>query len=194
MTLWMTARGAGLAALVLMTVSVMGGAFAPSIRRPSTRLVVQYVHRAGASLGLGVLVLHVVTIVMDSYANVGVTGAIVPFTSGYRATWVGLGTIAAYLFLAVAALGFARVKMASSARGAASWRRLHGLAYGAWGIALVHGFMSGTDSSLTWVRLLYVACLVAGVVAISTRLMSKSPTTTSPIPAPAKPIREVAHR
>ena len=193
MTLWMTARGAGLAALTLMTLSVCGGALAHSIKNPSLRLVVQYAHRAGASLGLGVLVLHVVTIVADTYAHVGVTGAIVPFTSGYRATWVGLGTIAAYTFLAVAALGFARVKIAGSERGAAVWRKVHGLAYGGWAIALVHGFMSGTDSSVTWVRGLYIVCLLAGCAAIVARLAGQPPT-------PARTqrtntsIREAAHR
>jgi methionine sulfoxide reductase heme-binding subunit len=190
MTLWMTARGAGLAALTLMTVSVCGGAFAHSIKTPSVRLVVQYMHRAGAALGLGVLVLHILTIVADSYAGVGVTGAIIPFTSGYRATWVGLGTIAAYLFVAVATLGFARVRMAGSERGAAIWRKVHGLAYGGWAIALVHGFMSGTDSSVTWVRGLYLVCLIAGGAAIAARLAAQSP----PSPAPVQLVREATHR
>jgi sulfoxide reductase heme-binding subunit YedZ len=189
MTLWLTARGAGLAALVLMTLSLVGGAWAHSVKSPSTRLVVQYVHRAGASLGLGVLLLHVLTIVADSYANVGVTGAIVPFTSGYRATWVGLGTIAGYLFLAVAALGFARGRMAASERGAAVWRQLHSLAYGGWAVAIVHGFLSGTDSSVTWVRALYVVCLLAGLGAIAGRLSTKQATKTS-----VRPVREAAHR
>jgi methionine sulfoxide reductase heme-binding subunit len=186
MTLWLTARGAGLAALVLMTLSITGGAFAHSIKMPSTRLVVQYVHRAGASLGLGVLLLHIVTIVADSYAHVGVTGAVVPFTSGYRATWVGLGTIAAYTFVTVAALGFARVRIAGSEVGAAIWRKVHGLAYGGWAIALIHGFMSGTDSSVTWVRGLYLVCLVAGGAAIASRLSTQTPS--------VKPTREVTHR
>jgi sulfoxide reductase heme-binding subunit YedZ len=189
MTLWLTARGAGLSALVLMTLSIVGGAWAHSIRRPTTRLVVQYGHRAGASLGLGVLLLHVLTIVADSYAHVGVTGAVIPFTSGYRATWVGLGTIAAYLLVAVGALGFARARMAGSQLGAAVWRPLHALAYAGWSLALIHGFLSGTDSSAGWVRVLYLLCLSAGGVAIAARLAPKAQTI-----APARSIREAAHR
>ena len=46
----------------------------------ANRVVVQYVHRVTASLGLGVLVLHITTILADSYAHVGWRGAIVPFT------------------------------------------------------------------------------------------------------------------
>ncbi len=199
MTLWMTARGAGLAALTLMSFSICGGAIAIVIRPPSARLVLQYMHRAGAALGLGVLVLHVATIAADSYAHVGLTGAIIPFTSGYRATWVGLGTIAAYLFLITAALGLARVPMAASARGAALWRKLHGLAYGGWAIALIHGFKSGTDSAVTWVEALYLICLIAGASAIAARCLARSgtrPNTPSPVASrPAEHrIREVAHR
>jgi sulfoxide reductase heme-binding subunit YedZ len=41
------------------------------------------------------------------------------------------------------------------------WRTVHGLSYGAWGLALIHGFESGTDSGQTWVRFLYLACLAS---------------------------------
>src|ERR1700749_338173 len=109
MTLWMTARGAGLAALVLLTITTTLGAL--GTRRsanPANRVVRQYVHRTAGALGIGVLLIHIVTIVADSYANVGVTGAIIPFTAGYRATWVGLGTIALYLLIVGAGFGLAR--------------------------------------------------------------------------------------
>lgn len=170
MTLWYTARGAGLSALVLLTAASCLGALLTGRGTPAARVVGQYVHRVCASLGLGVLVLHVVTIVADSYAHVGVTGAIVPFTSGYRATWVGLGTIAGYLLVLVAVLGAARGRIAGSARGAALWRWLHGLAYPAWAIAVVHGFESGTDSGVGWVRVLYVGCVAAVLGSVVARL------------------------
>jgi sulfoxide reductase heme-binding subunit YedZ len=161
MTIWFTMRGAGLTALVLLTITTCIGVLVSGGGRPDLRYVVQYVHRVTASLGLGVLTLHVVTALMDSYAGVGITGAIVPFTSGYRATWVGLGTIAAYLIVLVAATGFARGRIAASEKGAAIWRTVHGLSYGAWGLALIHGFESGTDSGQTWVRILFLVCLAA---------------------------------
>lgn len=161
MTIWFTLRGAGLTAMTLLTVTTCMGVLVSRGGRPDRRYIVQYVHRVTASLGLGVLMLHVVTALMDSYAGVGVTGAIVPFTSGYRATWIGLGTIAAYLIVLVAATGFARGRIAASARGAAMWRTVHGLSYGAWALALLHGYESGTDSSQPWVRLLYLTCLAS---------------------------------
>ncbi|MBV9592306.1 MAG: ferric reductase [Actinobacteria bacterium] len=169
MLLWYTARGAGLSALILLTATTALGAITSGRGRPTGRLVTQYVHRVLGGLGLGVLVLHVVTILADSYAHVGVTGAIVPFTAGYRATWVGLGTIAAYLLLFVSVLGLGRGRLAGTRRGAAIWRSLHALAYGAWGFAIIHGFESGTDSGVLWVRALYVLCLVAVAGSLSYR-------------------------
>jgi sulfoxide reductase heme-binding subunit YedZ len=189
MTIWMTARGAGLAALVLLTLSTCLGALATrrAGQTPANRVVRQYLHRTAGSLGIGVLTLHIVTIVADSYAHVGVTGAVVPFTSGYRATWVGLATIAMYCLLLVAGLGFARGRMATSATGARLWRVTHLLAYGAWALALVHGFMAGTDSGVLWVRGLYVMCLVSVAGAVWVRLngLAHSSDTTPPIGRPA---------
>jgi sulfoxide reductase heme-binding subunit YedZ len=169
----MTARGAGLSALVLLTISTSLGALVSIRGRAAARYVVQYVHRVCAGLGLGVLVLHVGTVLADAYAHVGVSGALVPFTAGYRATAVGLGTIAAYLFVVVGAIGFARGRMAASPRAARAWRGLHALAYAGWAAAVVHGFAAGTDSGVAWVRDLYLACIAAVAFALATRFATR---------------------
>lgn len=176
MTIWLTARSAGLAALLLLTVATALGASASrSDRGPGTRYVLQYVHRVAAALGIGALGVHILTVLADTYAHVGLSGALVPFTAGYRATAVGLGTIAAYLFVAVAAFGFARGRMAASVSGARMWRIVHASAYGGWAIALIHGFASGTDSGQPWVRLLYLSCLTAVPAALALRLSVPHP-------------------
>ncbi len=170
MTIWYLARGAGLAALMLLTASTAIGALMTGRGRSTTRVMWNYVHRVTASLGLGVLVLHIGSILADSYSHVGWVGSIVPFTSGYRPTWVGLGTLAVYAFVLAAAVGVARARIATSERGARAWRWLHGLAYGGWGLAMLHGFNSGSDSELAWVRMLYVACGVAVAASIAVRV------------------------
>jgi hypothetical protein len=178
MMLWYTARGAGLSALVLLSVATALGAYttAAGRRAVSRRTVLQYVHRAAGGLGVGVLVLHVLTIVADSYAHVGVTGALVPFTSSFRATWVGLGTIAAYLLLLVAVLGYARGRLAATARGAAVWRTLHGIGYLAWGLGMLHGLKSGTDTGVAWVSALYLGCAALVATAVAFRLFAANGT------------------
>jgi hypothetical protein len=177
MTLWLTARGTGLAALVLFTISTALGALGCRHRsgaavpgNPGRRYIVQYVHRVSAGLGVVAMLLHAMTIVADSYAHVGWVGALVPFRAGYRPTWVGIGTLAGYCFLGVAALGFARGRMAASPTGARIWRGLHGLAYVGWGAAMLHGFTSGTDSAVPWVRDLFLGCLAVVLGAVGIRL------------------------
>ena len=134
-TIWFTVRGAGLSALVLLTVSTCLGALVFGQREPGRRPSwSQYVHRAAGGLGLGVLVLHLATVLVDSYAGVGWLGALIPSQSGYRPTWIALGTLAAYMFIAVSALGWP-AGGCRSAPGPGCGAALHGLAYGGWGMA-----------------------------------------------------------
>lgn len=170
MTVWYVARGAGLAALVLLSLSTAIGALMTGRKSASRRVVVHYLHRVSASLGLGVLVLHIGAILADSYAGVGWRGAIVAFTSGFRPTWVALGTLSVYTFLVVAALGFARGRIAASPLGAKVWRATHGLAYVGWGMSMLHGLKSGTDAGTAWVRVLYIACGIAVAVSVAVRI------------------------
>ncbi|MGI8677405.1 MAG: hypothetical protein ACR2LX_01700 [Jatrophihabitans sp.] len=181
MNIWFTARGAGLSALVLLSVSTCLGALVSRPGDPVRRYLAQYLHRAAAGLGLTVLTVHVATILADSYAHVGWRGALIPFTSGYRPGWVAFGSLAAYTIVAVSILGLARGRLAASATGARVWRSLHALAYLGWASAMLHGFTSGTDSGVGWVRALYIACLVAVLGCVLARVPQ------GPRPAPVRP-------
>ncbi len=170
MTLWYVARGTGLAALVLLSTTTTIGALMSGRGKAERRVVWSYVHRVTASLGLAVMLVHLTTILADSYAHVGWVGALVPFTSGYRPTWVALGTLSVYTFLFVAAIGYARGRIAASERGAHVWRGLHCLGYAGWASAMLHGFNSGSDSGLGWVQLLYIGCGAAVPASVAVRL------------------------
>ena len=158
--------GAGVLSLVALTVTVLWGLAATDreLLGPGHRLIAQGVHRGTAVAGLGFLVLHIwVKVAMGS---TGLRGAAVPFTDGSQPLLIGLGTLAGYLFLAVAVTGAVRGAFARSGR-SRWWRALHMLAYAAWGLALLHGLKSGRAAS-PWVAASYVLCLlaVAGVLAL----------------------------
>ncbi len=172
-TLWYTARGAGLTALIALSASIVLGCVASApMKSVANRVVVQYIHRTAGLVGLALIVLHVTTIVLDTKAHVSVAGAFVPFAAAYRPNSVALGSIAAYALVAVVALGLARGRMAASARGARVWRAIHGMSYGVWVAALVHGILSGTDRALTWVVLIDCVCVVAVVGAVLYRIVA----------------------
>ena len=171
MTLWYTARGAGLAALIVLTISTSLGALTSvKIRSAATRVVTQYTHRAAAVLGLGLIVVHVGTLLADAKAGIGAYGALVPFASSYRPNAVAFGSIAAYVFVLVAALGLARGRLAASARAARVWRYLHALGYGGWALAMLHGINAGSDAARPWVRTLWVLCLLSVLTSVVFRL------------------------
>jgi DMSO/TMAO reductase YedYZ heme-binding membrane subunit len=186
--LWFTARGAGLAAMLILTIATALGALGSTrLRSVSNRVIIQYMHRTAAVLGLSLIVVHVTTLVLDSKSHVSLAGALVPFAAHYRPSAVALGSIAMYLVLFVAALGLARGRLAASRAGAATWRGLHLLAYPAWGIAIVHGLMAGTDRSQNWVVLLTLGCAVAVLVAVAWRVSginADEPTTPAPTSTP----------
>jgi predicted ferric reductase len=160
----------GLAALVLLTATTCLGAFGGAAASPSQRVVTGYLHRVTATTGLAALALHISMILADSYAHVGWLGMLIPFRSGYRPAWVGLGTFALYTIAITAVVGVARGRMAASPRAAHAWRAVHGLAYVGWTLAVLHGLRSGTDASTAWVRGLYVSCIVAVVGSVLVRV------------------------
>lgn len=169
--LWFTARGAGLSALLVLSISTTLGALGSrATARPDSRVVLQYVHRTAALVGLLLVTVHVTTLVLDRKAHVGVAGVFVPFASAYKPGAVTLGSIAAYLFVLVAALGLARGRLAATAAGARTWRGLHALSYAAWLSALLHGLNAGTDRGQPWVRWLALCCVVAVAGALVVRL------------------------
>lgn len=156
--LWYATRATGVIALILLTATVVlgvaGQARLSSPRWP--RVVTAGLHRNLSLLAVGFLAAHVLTSVLDSYAPIGWIAAFLPFTSPYRPVWLGLGTVACDLLLALVLTSLLRVRL-----GYRSWRMVHWLAYACWPAALWHGLGTGTDSRLGWLLALNAACLAA---------------------------------
>ncbi|GHC35019.1 hypothetical protein [Streptomyces cinnamoneus] len=160
--------GAGVLSLVSLTATVMWGLAATDrmLLGSAHRLFAQGVHRGLAVAGLGFLALHIWVKVAEGHTTG--TAVAVPFTDGARPLLVGLGTLAGYLFLAVAVTGAVRSAFAAMGRSLV-WRALHMSAYPAWGAALVHGLYSGRAAS-GWVTVSYAACVAGAAVALVLRL------------------------
>ncbi|WP_222623315.1 hypothetical protein [Streptomyces armeniacus] len=160
--------GAGVLALVSLTLTALWGLAAADRRLLGAdhRLLAQGVHRGTAVAGLGFLVLHVWVKVAEE--STGGRAAAVPFTDGQRPVLIGLGTLAGYLFVAVAVTGAARSAFATTGR-SRWWRALHMGAYLAWALALVHGLKAGRTPG-TWVTCAYVLCVAGAAVVLALRL------------------------
>lgn len=185
--IWSLVRASGLMAVLTATVSVVLGATASLSPAPGAtrsgrdldrRLLRQYAHRSAGVVTLAMIVLHAALIVIDSYVTVTVAGVLVPFTAGYDAIALGIGTVAAYLFLVVAATGALRSRI-SADRGQRAWRAVHLTAYLAWGAAMLHGLMAGTDTGAWWGLLIYGGCAAAVAMAIAARVLAAGDTRRS---------------
>jgi len=164
--LWYTARSAGIVSLVFLSAVVVLGLLA-RMRvegRRWPRFLTAAVHRDLALLSLVFLSLHIVTAVVDPFTSLGLN-ALVPFGSGYRTFWLGLGALAVELMLAVVATSLLRRWI-----GQRAWRAVHWLAYAVWPMAVVHGVGTGTDAFTLWSMAITIACVAAVVLALMWRL------------------------
>ena len=171
-TLWYMTRATGIVALVLLTATtVIGTLTSVRLSTPAwPRFAWQDLHRRLSLLAVVFVGLHVATTVADGYAPIGWLSAVVPFTSPYRRLWLGLGTVAVDLLLAVGISSMLRSRIRP-----VTWRALHWLAYASWPIAVVHAFGTGTDPRLHWVLLLVVLCTMAVLASVAWRIGSGWP-------------------
>lgn len=170
--LWYTTRGAGAVSLVLLSAVVVLGILS-TLRFESAswpRFLTTGLHRNLALTALVFLALHIVTAVVDPFTHLGWLAAVIPFSSYYRTFWLGLGTIAVELMIAVSVTSLVRGFI-----GHAAWRAVHWLSYVAWPVAVLHSFGTGTDAWSGWMLALDFVCVLAVLVAVAARLAARPP-------------------
>jgi predicted ferric reductase len=170
--LWYATRAGGTVALVLLTATLVlgiaaGGQYAP---RRIARFEISTLHRNLSLLTLAFLALHITTAVLDTFVHLTWWDAVLPFASGYRTLWLGLGTLAFDLLLAVLATTALRLRL-----GARRWKAVHWLSYACWPLALFHGAGTGTDTRLSLQLMLNAACTAAVLAAVWWRLHRAGP-------------------
>jgi len=166
--LWYASRGTGVVALLVLTLVVVLGVLAHQGKPfPGTpQFVVTGLHRNASLLAMFLLVIHIVTIVFDTYAKVGWIDVVIPFRSDFEPFWMGVGTLSAELFAAVVATSLLRGML-----GRRTWRAVHLLSYAAWPMALGHTLGTGTDAAARWMLLLSAACIAVAVASVVYRLV-----------------------
>jgi methionine sulfoxide reductase heme-binding subunit len=167
--LWYTTRGAGVVSLVLLSGVVVLGVLSTLRVQSATwpRFLTTGLHRNIALLTLVFLALHVVTAVVDPFTHLGWLTAVVPFSSYYRTFWLGLGTIAFELLIAIVITSLARGFI-----GHGVWRAIHWLTYASWPVAVIHGLGTGSDTWSAWLFFVTMVCVAAVAIAAGYRLLS----------------------
>jgi len=166
--LWYLGRGTGVVALLLLTVVVVLGV-ASRAGRPAfglPRFAVALVHRNAALLAAVLLAVHVVSLLLDPYAQLRLVDLVVPFAGADRPLWLGLGTLALDLSAAVLVTGLLRDRI-----GPRAFRAVHWVAYAAWPLAFLHALGQGSDAGTGWLRAVAAACAAAVAAGVAWRRM-----------------------
>lgn len=169
---WFVARATGVTCLVLLTISLVLGIGATT-RVSSTgwpRFVTQSLHRSVSLFVLVLLAVHVAAVILDDFVRITVTDAVVPFLSTYRPIWLGLGTVASDLLLALVLTSLVRHRI-----GYGTWRAVHWTSYACWPLSIVHGLGTGSDTRKAWSVWVVVACVALVLLAVAWRIVAGWP-------------------
>jgi predicted ferric reductase len=159
--LWDLSRATGLVATCVFAASIVLGILARSGRAvPGLgRLGVSQLHRTLALTGVGLIAVHVTTLLFDPYAQLKLVDVAFPFIGTYRPFWLGLGTLAVDLLAVVVVVALLRHRV-----GPRVFRTTHWAVYALFPIAVLHGLGTGTDAGKTWSQAI-VGVAVATVLA-----------------------------
>jgi sulfoxide reductase heme-binding subunit YedZ len=165
--LWFANRATGLVLLLLLTFSTMLGVLATARVSPRLwpRMLSQGLHRNVSLLAVTFLAAHVTTAVVDTFVDIRWYDAFLPFAGKYMPLWLGLGSLALDLLVAVTATSLLRQRMSHR-----PWGAVHILAYAAWGIGLLHGVEMGTDAHTAWGAAINYGCVAVVFLAVLLRL------------------------
>jgi hypothetical protein len=163
----------GILALLALTGSVVLGVAATGrqIVPASARVTAQVAHRAVSLAALGFLVVHILLEVVSSRA--GLLAVLLPFTGARSRFYLGLGTIASDVEIAVVGTSLARMRYAGSAH-PQLWRTVHLAIYAAWPLAILHGLFE-QGGAAPWIGWSYLACVALVAGAVVTRAAVRAP-------------------
>ncbi|RFA11199.1 iron reductase [Subtercola boreus] len=183
--LWALGRGTGVVSLVALTLSIVLGVLTRSGRPlPGLpRFSITLLHRNLSLIACVFLVIHIVSLFFDSFAQLTLLDLVVPFFGNFLPFWQGLGTVAVDLLIAVMVTALLRNRL-----GLRTFRVVHWLVYAMWPVALAHGIGNGTDGTspwFLWLAAVSVLLVVASVVwRVSSRFVEFSGLRVTGLPDP----------
>jgi sulfoxide reductase heme-binding subunit YedZ len=161
--IWVVARSTGTAALVALVLSMLSGMALRSgaLAWLSHNRGVRAVHDLTSVLWLPLAMAHVVALLLDPYAKVGLADLVIPFLVPYGSFAIGLGTISLQLVVVVVVSTCLRSRLTHQ-----GWLAIHRLSYVAFVAAFAHGLLAGTDfAQPVLVALAWVTAAALAIVA-----------------------------
>jgi sulfoxide reductase heme-binding subunit YedZ len=136
------ARASGLAAYAALCISVLSG-IAPRTQALSflaSNRAVRALHDWTPWIVIPAALVHVVALLLDATARIGVLDVFIPFLTSYGQLAIGLGTISVDLLIVVLVTTWLRRRFSNNA-----WLWWHRVSYLGFGTMFLHSVLSGTD-------------------------------------------------
>ena len=161
---WVMARVAGLSSYATLSIALMTGIALRSavLDWLGSNRALRSLHEYTTVLWIPLAALHVVSLVLDATARVGLIDVVVPFHSTYGTLGIGLGSLSLDVLAVVVLTAPLKRRM-----GKTLWVWLHRCAYAAFGLIFIHAVLSGTDfsdpgvSAITWSSAAALAVLMS---------------------------------
>lgn len=177
---WYIGRSTGLLAFILLTCGAVYGLIMSS--RAFQKLIsgaVSYeLHRTLSWVALGAVLLHVASFFFDDFLHIRFIEAVIPgvltrnFTSAMgfdMGLAVSFGIAALYFMIILLLTSEFRAKISQRV-----WRRTHYISFLAYIAFVVHGFLAGSDSGETWVRVMYITSFSLVLLLVVIRIISRT--------------------
>jgi sulfoxide reductase heme-binding subunit YedZ len=157
---WEIARASGLAAYAALCISVLSG-IAPRTEALSflaSNRAVRALHDWTPWVVIPAALIHIVALLLDATARIGILDVFVPFLTSYGQLAIGLGTISVDLLIVVLVTTWLRGRFSNEA-----WKWWHRVSYLGFGTMFLHSILSGTDltspviAALSWASLIGIA-------------------------------------
>lgn len=166
---WFLARGSGVVAWLFLTASVLWGIFLstdlfPKHRRPAWLLDL---HRWLGGLTVAFMVVHVASLIADSYVQFNLVDVLVPFASEWRPVPVALGVLGMWGLVAVEATSLAMKRLPKR-----TWRAIHLTSYATFWLSGLHGAFAGTDALQPLFAISLAVSVVAVVFTVTYRMLN----------------------
>ena len=150
--MWYITRSAGFASYLLLWFSTALGLALPAklFDRLLPRAFTYDFHQFISLLALGFIALHIGVLMVDRYLPYTLAQILIPFISPYRPVWVGIGVFSFYLALLVTITFYLRSRI-----GMKTFKVIHYTSLLSYFGAVIHSFLSGTDSSVPAAQWMY---------------------------------------
>ena len=164
---WVLARVAGLSSYAALAIAMITGI---ALRTAvldwlGSNRALRALHEYTTVLWIPLAGTHVLLLLLDKTARIGLLDVVVPFHSSYGTLAIGLGALSVDILLIVTVSAYFKRQMRN-----ALWQWLHRLSYLAFALMFFHAVLSGTDfsdpiiSAITWAAgamLLFLAAVRA---------------------------------